>query len=98
MLKSSTIGADNHPIRSPEHSVSKRSTDNVKISGFYNATDRTRFIELMLVNDVEEFKDYKQNKQTLVDRNRQIANHVNQVNLDFQAIDFSQCWGNVHFY
>ena len=55
----------------------KRSTSSVK--DYYKSDVRSRYVELVIVNDNKEYRENNFNKEIVVERSKQIANIVNAV-------------------
>lgn len=61
-----------------QHFQHKRSADP-QIRGPYNAGKQSRYVELVLVVDNREYKEYGENKQRVEQRCKEIANIINGV-------------------
>jgi hypothetical protein len=52
-------------------------TGKSEIKGFHNESEKTRYLELILVNDHKQYLDNKKDQNELIERNLQIVNFIN---------------------
>lgn len=61
----------------PSMKRAKRST----VRDYYKSDVRSRYVELVIVNDNKEYRENNFNKEIVVERSKQIANIVNAVSV-----------------